>query len=179
MVLTPASKTVTAGVLCLQQHFGGQLHMVQLLLQHGCDINVTDNSQRTLLIEAAHAGAERVAEFLIQQGLSVHAVDAQQQTPLHCAAAQSRTAATMQLLLAHSAAVNARAYDGLTPLHSAAIAGQLQNAEAPLAAGADATCRAQCWTPLNLAVEGSYAALVQLLLEHGAAAAMNSVQLHL
>jgi ankyrin repeat protein len=150
---------------------------VQLLLQRGLDINVTDNCGRTLLVQAARAGYEHAAEFLIQQGLSVHAVDASQLTPLHCAAACSRGAATVRLLLQHGADMHALAEKSVTPLHVAAATSKLQNAEALLAAGADATLSAeQGITPLHLAVQDGHAALVKLFLEHGAAAVLNTMQ---
>jgi ankyrin repeat protein len=153
------------------------LQIVRLLLQHGCDINVTDNDGHTLLIVAAQSGAKLVTELLIQQGASLHAVDERQLTALHHAAHSSGTASTVRLLLAHGAAVNARAFDGMTPLHSAAIVGQLQSAEVLLAAGADVYLRANDGaTALHMAAARGYAAVVKLLLEHGAAAVMDSVQ---
>jgi uncharacterized protein len=156
---------------------GQYLHIVQLLLQHGSDANATDKSGTSLLIEAAQSSSEGIAKLLLQQGASVHAVDERKLTALHHAA-QSGSAATVQLLLAHSAAVNARAYDGFTPLHTAVMAGQQQTA-AVLVAAAGANVNASTVkgaTALHFAVEAQHAGLVQLLLEHGAAAVMDSVQ---
>jgi ankyrin repeat protein len=130
----------------------GLLHVVQLLVKHGLSINVTDNRGRSLLMETTRGGAEHVAEFLIQQGLSVNAADAHQHTALYCAAAFSSATATVRLLLEHGADVNALADKGMTPLHRAATAAQLQNAEVLLAAGADVCRTAESGaSPLHLA----------------------------
>jgi ankyrin repeat protein len=138
---------------------------------------MTDKSRSSLLMETPHGGAERVAEFLIQQGLSVHAVDDKHQTPLHCAAAFSEATATVHLLLEHGADVRARGPNNTTPLHSAATTGQLQNAELLLAAGADACVSAKNGvTPLHVATQASHTAFVELLLEHGATAVLNTMQ---
>jgi ankyrin repeat protein len=157
----------------------GHLHIVQLLLQRGLDINSTEQSGRTLLMHINTAGAEHLAEFLLQQGLSVHTLDAGQSTALHYAAHNS-TPDTLQLLLAHGADVNAVASDGATSLHSAAFAGQLQNAEVLLAAGTDVNVSTDKGaTALHYAVEEKHAAVVRLLLEHGATALVNTLQLRM
>jgi ankyrin repeat protein len=157
----------------------GHLHIVHLLLQHGLSIYVTDSLERTLLIETTRGGAEHVAEFLIQQGVSVHATDARQHTALHVAAMFSEAAATVQLLLQHGADVNARAEENLTPLHRAASALQLQNAKLLLAAGAD-VCLSndEGMTPLRFSILKGDTPLVKLLLEHGAAAVADTMQVH-
>jgi uncharacterized protein len=155
----------------------GHLHIVQLLLQHRLNINMTDKSGRSLLMETTHGGAERVAEFLIQQGLSVHAVDDKHQTPLHCAAAFSASTATVHLLLAHGADVHACKVHNSTPLHCAATAGQSQNAVLLLNVGADPCGSANSGvTPLHVATQASHTAFVELLLEHGATAVLNTMQ---
>jgi serine/threonine-protein phosphatase 6 regulatory ankyrin repeat subunit B len=155
----------------------GHLHIVQLLMQHGLDINVIDERGCTLLMHIVDTvGAESLAQFLIQRGLSVHTLSMNQFTALHHVAHNS-TPDTLQLLLAHGADVNAASIDGVTPLHDAAIAGRLQNAEVLLAAGAAVSAStSEAATALHYAVEEQHPAVVKLLLEHGAAAVMNSMQ---
>jgi ankyrin repeat protein len=158
----------------------GHLHIVQLLLQHGLSINVSDSLERTLLMETTRGGAEHVAEFLLQQGVSVNAVHARRHTALHSAAMFSEAAATVQLLLQHGADVDARAEENLTPLHIAASALQLQNAALLLAAGADLCLgNDEGMTALHMSVLKGDAPLVKLLLEHGAAAVIDIMQLNL
>jgi uncharacterized protein len=77
---------------------GGQLQVVQLLVQYGCSITAkATQSGCTLLMKACNTGKTQVAEFLIDQGLSVQAIDGMQYTPLHhaavCPAATVHTAA--------------------------------------------------------------------------------------
>jgi ankyrin repeat protein len=155
----------------------GHLHVVQLLMQHGCDIHATDNGGCTLLMHIVKtAGADQLAEFLIQQGLSVHTLSVNHFTALHHAAINS-TPDTVQLLLAHGADANAATVNGKTSLHFAAIGGHLQSAEVLLATGAAFTLSTRVdSTPLHYAVGGQHPALVQLLLEQGAAAVIDSMQ---
>eukprot|EP00953_Heterococcus_sp_UTEX-ZZ885_P025474 13854-Heterococcus_DN1.PRE.1 len=155
----------------------GHLHIVQLLMQHGCDIHATDSRGCTLLMHiVSTAGAAQLAEFLLQQGLSVHALSVNHSTALHHAAHNS-TPDTVQLLLAHGSAVNAVTVTGESSLHFAAVGGHLQTAEVLLAAGAAVTLSTSVGsTPLHYAVGGQHPAVVQILLEHGAAAVIDSMQ---
>jgi ankyrin repeat protein len=155
----------------------GHLHIVQLLMQHGCDIHATDNRGCTLLMHIVNtAGADQLAEFLLQQGLSVHALSANHFTALHHAA-RNRTPDIAQLLLAHSSDVNAVTVNGESSLHFAAVGGHLQTAEVLLTAGAAVSLSTSVGsTPLHYAVGGQHPAFVQLLLEHGAAAVIDSMQ---
>jgi uncharacterized protein len=156
------------------------LHIVQLLLQLGVDITARSyDEDLNLLMQMCAIGRDHIAEFLIQQGLSVHVGNVLQWTALHNAA-YTGTASTVRLLLAHGAVLHALAADNSTPLHLAAITGKLQNSEALLAAGANASLKNDLGaTALHLAVQNTKTALVKLLLEHGAAADINSMQLQL
>jgi uncharacterized protein len=155
------------------------LHIVKLLLQLGVDITARSGDEEvTLLMRMCAIGRDHIAEFLIQQGLSVHEGKLQW-TALHYAA-YTGTPNTVRLLLEHGAVLHALAADNTTPLQLAVMTGRLQNAEALLAAGADASLRNdQGSTALHSAIASMQTALVKLLLEHGAAADINSMQLQL
>jgi ankyrin repeat protein len=76
----------------------------------------------------------------------------------------------VQQLLAAGSDVNAARGDGLTPLHAATMAGDLDLARMLITAGAhvDATTTLVGSTPLDLAAKNGRADLVDLLLKHGA-----------
>jgi ankyrin repeat protein len=83
----------------------GHLHILKLLIQHGVTIYSSYKGGFTLLMQAASTNQPRVAKFLIDKGVSVHAVDSSSTTALHYATLSTKTGTeTMRLLLAHGAA---------------------------------------------------------------------------
>jgi uncharacterized protein len=159
---------------------GGNLKILQLFMQHGLDITARTCLGQTLLMQpctqTCATSAERVVEFLIQQGLSVRAVDAFKSTALHYIAAQSGAAGTLRLLLAHGADVNARAMPNTTPLHTAAMANEGQNAAVLLAAGADQLLVDNSGaTALHLAMLMRKPAATRVLVEHLTAEQLGSI----
>ncbi len=92
--------------------------LVRLKVLVGSDktlITLKDGDGKTALHHAAEAGKAAAVEFLLGQGASVAAVDAQAQTPLHAAAFKGN-AASVKLLLAAGAALEAREIRERTPL---------------------------------------------------------------
>jgi ankyrin repeat protein len=87
-------------------------------------------------------GHPEVARFLIERGadITAHSGNAQQVAPVHAAAAVCDRA-TMNLLLARGADVNAKQQSDYTPLHGAASRGDIEMATLLLAHGADREAR--------------------------------------
>eukprot|EP00953_Heterococcus_sp_UTEX-ZZ885_P012883 7363-Heterococcus_DN1.PRE.2 len=155
----------------------GHLSIVQLLRKHGSDIATVSELGRTLLMKACKGGYEELAEYLLREGASVHAVDTYNCTALHYAAACAGHSSTIKLLLQHGADVSACEGDNAAPLSYAVQCACRANTEALLAAGSDvlhSDCRGN--TVLHLAVRDKQAAIVKLLLEHGAGAVVNTMQ---
>jgi ankyrin repeat protein len=171
------NKSGVSAVFCAAAE--GHLDVVKLLMQHGADVTATTYRGGTLLMHTATSNQPHVAEFLINEGLSVHAASDSGCTALHCAAASTSAGTeTMHVLLAHGADVHAVQHScGSMPLHAAASNGHLESVEALLAAGADIECSDGAGaTALHLAVLYNSSAHVQLLLEHGATAVLNTMQ---
>jgi ankyrin repeat protein len=109
---TPALTTAAAS---------GQVKMLEILVEHGADVNRTDASWQiaTALHAAAAGGHVEAARYLISQKAVVDAPGYEKATPLHTAAKEG-TAAIVELLLASGADVNSRDASNYTALQKAA-----------------------------------------------------------
>jgi ankyrin repeat protein len=157
----------------------GHVCMMELLVQRGLSVHATDSSKRTPLIIAVVARQHATAEWLLQHGAAVDAVGNNGVTALRtvCDSASCDDATMVELLLTNGANVQrVNPETGATALDAAAVHGHLQCAQLLIAAGADVnfsiTGSFRC---LHMAIMAQEPAVVQLLLEHGATAVMNSV----
>jgi ankyrin repeat protein len=156
--------------------FVGNVTMMEMLVQRGLSVQAVDNKGCTLLITAAAEGRTQAAEWLLQQGVAVDAYSEDVGTALHvaCGSSSSDDATMAELLLASGASVHQYAKERLTALDLALRSGNVQCTKALIAAGADVN-RLNCMhmTGLHIALFFQHAAVVQLLLETGAAAVIN------
>jgi ankyrin len=157
----------------------GHVRMMEILVQRGLSVHATDSSGRTPLIIAVVARQHTAAEWLLQHSAAVDAIGNNGVTALHtvCDSASCDDATMVELLLANGANVQrVNTETQATALDAAAVHGHLQCAKLLIAAGADvnfsSTGSFRC---LHMAIMAQEPAVVQLLLEHGATAVMNSV----
>lgn len=157
---------------------------VELLLDHGADIEARNYNEATPLIWASVHGATEVVKALLDRGADVEAKDKYGETALIGAACECavidmpETLESMKLLLKKGGKVNARAKDGGTALMAAASAGRTQNMKLLLDNGAALELRDKDGNTALLisAGAGPYSAVgvvltvepVKLLLERGA-----------
>jgi uncharacterized protein len=92
--------------------------IVQLLLQHGADMTITDTKGETALFEAVHVGHVFMMDMLVKRDLSITAVDNRGNTLLMIAALRGQAAAA-EWLLQHGAVINATHNNYVTALHAA------------------------------------------------------------
>ncbi len=71
---------------------GGDLELVALMRQKGCDLKQRDARQRTLLHLAAADGSKAVVEYLLREGLAAQAWDSDGKTPADLAVGRERDA---------------------------------------------------------------------------------------
>ena len=105
-----------------------QLRIVQILLQHGANVNRTDLQGKTPLFVAVSHDERDIAKLLLQQGVKVDARNKQEGTPLFFAALNGRKEIA-ELLLRWGANVDARNGEEETPLFAAVKVGHFAAAE--------------------------------------------------
>ncbi|MCY4173388.1 MAG: ankyrin repeat domain-containing protein [Cyanobacteria bacterium MAG CAR3_bin_5] len=127
------------------------VEMVELLLQHGADINAEDRSENSPLHLAIYAGHGDLARLLIEAGADVQARNHAGNTPVQMAAFAGLPE-VIKLLVDAGSPVNLQDQVGDTPLHDAVLQGQAEAARVLLEAGADVNAANNAGhTPLELA----------------------------
>lgn len=114
----------------------GYTRVVQVLLEHGAEVNTLSHSKISFIpsntaLHAAIAGERdrEVIELLLNHGADTNLFDSNGHTCLHTAVFQKENSELISLLIAYKADVNAKAPDGETPLALALRLGNSGNAE--------------------------------------------------
>lgn len=145
----------------------GHLEVVRMLLQSHARVDVFDEDGKAALHLAAEKGHEDIADVLLSHKAFVNAKTKLGLTPLHHAAQNGYTRLVRLLVETHAASTDALSLSKQTPLHLAAMSGQLGVCSSLLKLRADITatdCHGQ--TPLHLAAENDHSEVVQLFLQH-------------
>jgi ankyrin repeat protein len=156
----------------------GHVSMMELLVRCELSVHTVHHSGYTVLMTAVNGGHTAAVEWLLQQGIAVNAVSNEGFTALHY---ESRTScnddtAIIELLLANGADVHKCTNMQCTALDETAFGGNVKCAKVLISAGADVNhINSMHMTSLHIAIKEHCAAVMQLLLEHGATAVMNSV----
>ncbi|MCU0379004.1 MAG: ankyrin repeat domain-containing protein, partial [Bacteroidales bacterium] len=105
-------------------------------VEKGIDINIANNSQGTLMHDAAKGGSSEIVEALYKKGLKMDPRDKHGWTPLHYAAMNNHVN-VIQTLLDNGADVNARNLMGQTAYNVAEEFGTTESKEMLVKKGAD------------------------------------------
>lgn len=150
---------------------GGFKEIVDMLLDHGADVNARDGYNTTPLMRAVDGGYSEIVKILIARKADVHAENTSGSTALHDATGMTgdpkffikfgwegrASGEVVKLLLAAGANPNARDKNGRTPLHGAAAWGRIDLARALLDAGADINAKDNAGTtPLDTATRSKH-----------------------
>ncbi|XP_075603814.1 ankyrin repeat domain-containing protein 6 isoform X7 [Balearica regulorum gibbericeps] len=150
----------------------GHLHVVQVLLKAGCDLDIQDDGDQTALHRAAVVGNTDVIASLIQEGCALDRQDKDGNTALHeaCWHGFSQSA---KVLVKAGANVLAKNKAGNTPLHLACQNSHSQSTRVLLLGGSRADLKNNAGdTALHLAAALNHRKVVKLLLEAGADASV-------
>ncbi|XP_075779999.1 ankyrin repeat domain-containing protein 6 isoform X5 [Pelodiscus sinensis] len=148
--------------------YKGHLHVVQILLKAGCDLDIQDDGDQTALHRATVVGNTDVIATLIQEGCALDRQDKAGNTPLHLACQNSHSQSTRVLLLGGSRA-DLKNNAGDTCLHVAARYNHLPIIRVLLSAFCSVHEKNQAGdTALHVAAALNHKKVVKLLLEAGA-----------
>lgn len=149
--------------------------VAELLIARGADWRVTANEGETPLHFAAMAGNTQLVEKLLQAGADVNAREADGMTPLSRAAYYTDSSDMLRLLANAGAELCPRVGEnGTTPLHLAAMSGQIANLRTLIDLGLDINLRTTAGdTALLRALVANHTECVKFLLESGADTTLN------
>ncbi|KFP82092.1 PREDICTED: ankyrin repeat domain-containing protein 6 isoform X4 [Apaloderma vittatum] len=142
----------------------GHLHVVQVLLKAGCDLDIQDDSDQTALHRAAVVGNTDVIATLIQEGCALDRQDKDGNTALHeaCWHGFSQSA---KVLVKAGANVLAKNKAGNTPLHLACQNSHSQSTRVLLLGGSRADLKNNAGdTCLHVAARYNHLPIIRVLL---------------
>ncbi|XP_066457236.1 fibronectin type 3 and ankyrin repeat domains protein 1 [Eleutherodactylus coqui] len=148
----------------------GYFRIVQLLIDHGADMNKENGSGKNSLILACFAGHLDVVEYLRQQGASWESRDKGGCTAMH-SAVDGGNVKLIEWMISDGCEVDSRdSGSKWTPLmRVSAVTGNTHVARRLIAAGADVNVKDKDGkTPLMVAALNNHERLVRLLIEKGA-----------
>lgn len=146
----------------------GKESVVDLLIQSGAQLAVTDGSGETALHLAASRGHWEAMELLLIDRSLIEIPNLKGRTALRVAADCGQPD-SVQVLLMHHAEVNARAENQMTALHAAAKRGDGEIVQLLVAHGADVEAKdGTMMTALHYACEEGHLDAIRILLDHRA-----------
>jgi len=149
----------------------GDQALVDLFVQAGVNIRVTDSDGTPVLILAMKHGYSIIANLLIKAGADVNATDRMGVSPLllACGKKTSGFRAVAQELIKRGAYINVRDPLRYTPLLLALSGGTVEVAELLIESGAELNVRTRNGdTPLSLARQRGNHSIAELLVSKGA-----------
>ena len=155
-------------VMHLPPNLGRRLEVVQLLIEHGADLEARDKGGCTPLHLALLSMNVGLAQFLIELGADATAQNYYGLTPLHLAS-QNRHLEVADFLIQHGVDVLTQDMNGMNTLHWTTQSGSAEIACLLIENGVDTTAQDNAgWTPLCWASSLGNVEVTRLLLEHGA-----------
>jgi ankyrin repeat protein len=147
----------------------GFQHIVQLLLNHGAEVNAQGGLYDNALQAASTKGHEQIVKLLIAHDAKVNAQGGRYDTALHAASYQGHEQ-IVKLLIAHNAKVNTQGRRYGTALHAASHQGYEQIVKLLIAHNADVNAQGgRYMTALKAAsLRVGNKQIVELLIAHGA-----------
>jgi ankyrin repeat protein len=142
---------------------------MQHLLQHGADVDASDGTGRTALIDAANRGLTESVRILLDAGADIEATTSSEGKTALILAAHDNHPAVVEMLLDRNADINARNSKGESALMVAAARGWVDIVRVLIQRGADVSAKDRFDnTALQKAEKHGGPAVTQLLRSAGA-----------
>ncbi len=174
--VSPNERDANGNTLLIQSVIYANLDVLRFLIDHGADVNATNNAGATALMRAA--GDTAKIKLLVSNGADVNARSALGNGPLILAARANPSADAVRLLLEHGANVNATNNFCANAIMTAAASGDLETVKLLLKYGADVNSHSRgdqpvvLWggvrSPLMWAAARGDLAMLKVLLNAGA-----------
>jgi ankyrin repeat protein/L-ascorbate metabolism protein UlaG (beta-lactamase superfamily) len=145
----------------LQASWKGNSGIIRLLAENGADVNFAGSDGSTILHNLAYGGYPEAIQIIIEHGADVNKANTDGRIPLHNAVINKKPE-VLPLLLSKTKDINLQENTlGNTPLHIAAINGDLKSTELLLKAGAKTDIRNHSQkTPVDYAAKYGYVDVV-------------------
>ena len=160
------------GATCIQNAVAGgcSKDMLETIVSHGADVNVTNNNDVTALMTACRNGNKDATNVFLNAGADPNVADANGETCLHYAAQNDSCTEDLQAIISHGVDVNAKDKNNVTALMIASLKGNLDAINILLNAEADASiCNAESDTCLHYATFGDCSSeVLQAIICHAA-----------
>ncbi|KAH3861103.1 hypothetical protein DPMN_024031, partial [Dreissena polymorpha] len=165
MVLNHVDNEGTSALHLAVQNNKSQV--IDLLLDHGIEINLQNNTNHTPLHMAVITGNIAVVTQLLEHGADLEARDGDHMTPVHKCAMYGKME-VLEVLQQKGANMNARTSEQLTPLLVASWKGHLHVVEFLLSNRAKVAATDSCMrTALHWAVDQGHYNIMQVLMKYG------------
>eukprot|EP01042_Synura_sphagnicola_P000896 gene896-1001_t len=146
----------------------GYNSIVDLLLQHGADVEIRSEAGYHTLHAAASSGEPAVVESLLKYNVEIDVKTTDGSTPLHVAAEKGHVR-MIELLVSRGADIDLGDKSGLRALHKAVLKNGLEAVQCLLELGAGSDLQDnEGNTAMHLAASNGYVAVIQALLNGGA-----------
>lgn len=148
----------------------GDIDAVKLFLAEGIDINATNERGQTALIRAAEYQRTEVVTLLLGKGADVDKVGGRYARTALTEAAGAGNVVIIKQLVEKGADINAKDYEGTTPIFFACMYGHVEAVRLLIELGADLNVQAAGMgrTPMSLAKTNGHTEIVQILKDAGA-----------
>ncbi|KAJ7847783.1 hypothetical protein B0H13DRAFT_2405537 [Mycena leptocephala] len=163
----PVAQHIDGSEIIVASYYG-HLRMVQLLVEHGANVNAQGGNYRSALQAASDWGHINIVQLLIEHGANVNAQGGHFGNALQVASYRGHID-IVQLLIEHGANVNAQGGVCWNALQTASSNGYIKIVQLLIEHGANVNAQGgRYMNALQAASSGGHVDIVQLLIEHGA-----------